>query len=74
MIDKVALIRLHEELAVTIDRASVEHFGTFEAQADGHADGVMVQMTCYTADFEGTPTPVLTHRCRSHCRGFRAVR
>jgi hypothetical protein len=30
--------------------------GTFQAQAHGHAVGVPVRMTCYTADYQGTLT------------------
>jgi 8-oxo-dGTP diphosphatase len=52
------LIReIDEELAVTIVPATARHLGTFQAQAHGHADGVIVQMTCYTADHHGTPVP-----------------
>ncbi|WP_201761757.1 MULTISPECIES: hypothetical protein [unclassified Nonomuraea] len=31
--------------------------GTYQAQAHGHAEGTTVQMTCYTADHHGVPTP-----------------
>lgn len=56
--DLDTLIReIDEELAVAIIPASATHFGTFQAQAHGHANGVTVQMTCYTADYRGTPTP-----------------
>ena len=48
---------IDEELAVTIVPGTARHFGTFEAQAHGHADGVIVRMTCYTADHQGTPVP-----------------
>jgi hypothetical protein len=37
--------------------ASARHRGTFEAQAHGHAPGVTVRMTCYTASDEGTLKP-----------------
>lgn len=46
---------IEEELAVGIDRATARHVGTFEAQADGHDPGVLVQMACYTAGHTGTP-------------------
>ncbi|GLZ05695.1 DNA mismatch repair protein MutT [Actinomadura sp. NBRC 104412] len=46
-----------EELAVTIVPATAAHVGTFRAQAHGHAAGVTVQMTCYTAEHRGRPTP-----------------
>lgn len=55
--DLDTLVReIDEELAVAIVPSSAMHFGTFQAQADGHADGVTVQMTCYTAQYLGTPT------------------
>ncbi len=44
---------IHEELTVRIDPATAHYLGTFEAQAHGHADGILVRMTCYTALFEG---------------------
>jgi 8-oxo-dGTP diphosphatase len=56
--DVQTLVReIAEELTVAVDPESAVHAGTFEAQAHGHASGVTVRMTCYTADFEGTPTP-----------------
>lgn len=45
-----------EELAVKIDPTTATHEGTFTAQAHGHPTGVAVQMTCYSAHYEGTPT------------------
>lgn len=48
---------IDEELAITILPATAAHLGTFHAQAHGHADGITVQMTCYTAEHHGTPTP-----------------
>lgn len=52
--DLDTLVReIDEELSVQIVRASAKHFGTFEAQAHGHADGTIVRMTCYTAPFSG---------------------
>ncbi|MFI6499257.1 NUDIX domain-containing protein [Nonomuraea typhae] len=44
-----------EELAVAILPGTARYFGTFEAQAHGRPDGVVVRMTCYTAGHEGTP-------------------
>lgn len=56
--DLDTLIReIDEELSVTIDPASATHVGTYQAQAHGHTDGVTVQMTCYSADHHGVPTP-----------------
>lgn len=55
--DPETLIReIREELTVDIDPASVTPAGVFEAQADGHASGVVVRMTCYTAEYAGTLT------------------
>ncbi|GLW09442.1 DNA mismatch repair protein MutT [Microtetraspora sp. NBRC 13810] len=48
---------IEEELSVAILPASVAHLGTYEAQAHGHADGVLVRMTCYTGDYHGTLAP-----------------
>ncbi|WP_424183921.1 NUDIX hydrolase [Actinokineospora sp. G85] len=56
--DIQTLIReIHEELAVAIAPASAVRVGTFHAQAHGHATGVAVRMTCYSADYQGTLTP-----------------
>ncbi|GAA2647212.1 NUDIX hydrolase [Nonomuraea recticatena] len=48
---------IDEELAITIIPATARHIGTYQAQAHGHTDGVSVRMTCYTAEYRGTPTP-----------------
>ena len=37
-------------------------YGVFQAQAHGKAEGVLVKMTCYTAEFSGTPRPVQRSR------------
>ncbi|MBO3738764.1 NUDIX hydrolase [Actinoplanes flavus] len=56
--DVDTLVReIREELTVTIDPSTARHLGTFRAQAHGHAAGVTVRMTCYTAGFVGTPHP-----------------
>lgn len=56
--DAQALIReVEEELTVKILPETMQHYGTFEAQAHGKPDGTIVRMTCYTAEFEGTLTP-----------------
>ncbi|MFC3451237.1 NUDIX hydrolase [Amycolatopsis speibonae] len=53
--DTETLVReIREELTVAITPASVAPAGVFEAQADGHAPGLVVRMTCYTAEFSGT--------------------
>ena len=56
--DVQALIReIREELDVAIAPGSATHAGTFQAQAHGHAAGIAVRMTCYTADYQGTLAP-----------------
>lgn len=51
-----ALLReIKEELAVDLVPETVRGFGTYQAQAHGQADGVVVVMSCYTADYEGRP-------------------
>lgn len=56
--DLDTLIReIDEELSITIIPATATHVGTYQAQAHGHADGIVVRMTCYTADHLGVPTP-----------------
>lgn len=52
--DEQALLReIGEELSVTIDNKSLNYFGTFEAQAHGHSEGVIVKMTCYSGKYSG---------------------
>ncbi|WEH39873.1 NUDIX domain-containing protein [Streptomyces sp. NBC_01218] len=54
--DLQTLLReVEEELAVVLDPATVVHAGVYEAQAHGHADGVVVRMSCYYGDCAGTP-------------------
>lgn len=43
-----------EELDITIREDTIKYYGTFEAQAHGKAEGILVKMTCYIADFYGT--------------------
>ncbi|QBD76452.1 NUDIX domain-containing protein [Ktedonosporobacter rubrisoli] len=43
-----------EELDVELRPGSIKFFGKFEAQAHGKAEGILVRMTCYTAEFAGT--------------------
>lgn len=47
---------INEELAVKIAPETATHEGTFTAQAHGHPEGVAVQLICYSAHHEGTPT------------------
>ena len=52
--DEQALIReVKEELSVDLNPETIEPAGVFEAQAHGKPEGVVVRMTCYTAEFEG---------------------
>jgi 8-oxo-dGTP diphosphatase len=54
--DAETLVReIREELAVAIAPESIAAAGTFEAQAHGHATGTVVRMTCFTAEYTGTP-------------------
>ncbi|KAB2361807.1 NUDIX hydrolase [Actinomadura montaniterrae] len=56
--DAQTLVReVKEELTVDVLPDTVAHLGTWEAQAHGHAGGVTVRMTCYTAEYSGTPAP-----------------
>ena len=54
--DQETLIReIQEELNVEIIEHSIEYFGTFKAQSDGAPKGIIVKMTCYTANYTGQP-------------------
>ena len=44
---------IKEELSVDILPETIAFYGVFSAQAHGHAEGILVQMTCYTAEFTG---------------------
>ena len=56
--DQQALIReVKEELTVDLQPETIKYLGTFKAQAHGKAEGVIVQMTCYTAEFDGSIKP-----------------
>lgn len=44
---------MREELEVALRPETLEYFGTFEAQADGKADGTLVRMTCYRGLADG---------------------
>ena len=55
--DAQTLVReVREEVAVEITEPTIEPAGVFEAQADGKAAGVVVRMTCFTAEYTGTLT------------------
>ena len=52
--DAQTLIReIKEELTVDLIPETLRYFGTFEAQAHGHAEGILVKMQCYTANYTG---------------------
>ncbi|MGP0584767.1 NUDIX hydrolase [Paenibacillus timonensis] len=56
--DRETLMReIQEELSVAVKPETMEYFATFEAQADGKPDGVLVRMTCYYAEAEGELQP-----------------
>ena len=44
---------IREELNVELLPGTMRFLGVFEAQADGHPDGVLVKMTCYQARYTG---------------------
>ncbi len=49
-----ALVReIKEELSVEINSETLNYIGTFEAQAHGHAEGIIVKMTCYSGKYVG---------------------
>lgn len=52
--DAETLIReIKEELSIDIIENTIKYYGTFKAQAHGQKEGVIVKMSCYTADFHG---------------------
>lgn len=52
--DEETLTReIKEELSVDLVKDTFEPYGVFEAQAHGKMDGIVVRMTCYTADYDG---------------------
>lgn len=56
--DEETLIReVKEEVSVDIKKDTIQYYGTFEAQADGKEEGVIVKMTCYTAEYKGNLQP-----------------
>lgn len=56
--DEQALIReVKEELQVDLIPETIEHYGTFEAQAHGKPEGTVVRMSCYTAQYKGALNP-----------------
>lgn len=56
--DLTALRReIQEELGVNIVENTLTKYGVIKAQAHGKSDGVMVQITCYSAEIDGDPEP-----------------
>ena len=56
--DTEALMReINEELTVNLTKSSIKPFSIYSAQADGKAEGIEVQLTCYFADYTGELTP-----------------
>lgn len=52
--DMETLVReIKEELTVDIIESMARFYGIFEAQAHGKEEGVLVKMTCYTAEYSG---------------------
>jgi 8-oxo-dGTP pyrophosphatase MutT (NUDIX family) len=54
--DLQTLLReIAEELTVALLPETVRHVGTYQAdQPQGHPDGAVVRMSCYTGDYAGT--------------------
>jgi len=48
---------IEEELSVRVKPESAVHYGTFEAEAHGKTEGVIVKMSCYTAEADGELSP-----------------
>ena len=56
--DEETLVReCKEELTIDILKDTIKYYGTFEAQAHGKAEGILVRMTCYMAEFKGELKP-----------------
>ena len=56
--DEEALIReVKEELTIDLIPETIKYYGTFEAQAHGKAAGMIVRMTCFTAEYKGEMQP-----------------
>lgn len=48
---------IKEEIGLELDDDSIIYFNTYIGQAHGKAEGVMIEMKCFTAEFEGVPKP-----------------
>ncbi|CAH6820821.1 NUDIX hydrolase [Vibrio chagasii] len=56
--DEQALLReIKEEISVDLVPDSLKYVETFTGQADGKAEGISVQLTCYVADYTGELSP-----------------
>ena len=56
--DEQTLIReCKEELTIDIKEDTIKYYGTFKAEAHGKVEGILVKMTCYTAEFTGEIEP-----------------
>ncbi|HTL39560.1 MAG TPA: NUDIX domain-containing protein [Methylomirabilota bacterium] len=56
--DQACLTReIKEELGVELIPQTVKYYGTFEDQAHGKPEGVMIKLICYTGDFTGEARP-----------------
>lgn len=57
-INEEALIReVKEELDIDLIPETIKYYGIFEAQAHNKPAGIIVRMTCFTADFKGEIKP-----------------
>jgi 8-oxo-dGTP diphosphatase len=45
---------ISEELSIILTEETATFLGVFQAQADSHAEGIQVKMTCYTGRYTGT--------------------
>ena len=56
--DEQALIReVKEEISVDLIPTTIKYLNTFEDQAHGKEDEILVKLTCYTANFNGVIIP-----------------
>lgn len=54
--DHDCLIReIQEELSTDLMPETIKYYGTFEDQAHGKPQGVMIRMICYIANLKGEP-------------------
>lgn len=56
--DLQTLVReIREELSVDILPDTARLYGVFEGPASGKPEGTTVRLSCYTAEYSGTPAP-----------------